>query len=352
VLFGGWLLLTGLILSYAQGIIHPYYAVVLAPPVGALVGMGTWVLWSRRAELLPRLALATAVAATAVWSFVLLGWSPDWYPALRWAILLGGLVAAVAVVALPRARGAVAAGIAGIGIAAVLAGPAAYSLDTASTPHAGAIPSAGPAVAGAFGPGGFAGGRGGFPGGRGGFPGAFPGGFPGGRGGFPGGFRSRFPGGFPGGPPGGATGFPGRIGRVPVGAGGLPGAGGAAGGLLNASTPGRQLIALLQADASRYSWVAATTGSNSASGYQLGSGEPVMAIGGFNGTDPTPSLAQFQRDVAQGRIHYYLSGGGFGFGPGGSTSSDASAIATWVAAHYAGRTVDRVTVYDLSGPTR
>jgi hypothetical protein len=137
-----------------------------------------------------------------------------------------------------------------------------------------------------------------------------------------------------------------------VGAGGLPGAGGAAGGLLNASTPGRQLIALLQADASRYSWVAATTGSNSASGYQLGSGEPVMAIGGFNGTDPTPSLAQFQRDVAQGRIHYYLSGGGFGFGPGGSTSSDASAIATWVAAHYAGRTVDRVTVYDLSGPTR
>ncbi len=135
LLFGGWLLLTGLIFSYAQGIIHPYYTVALAPAVGALVGMGAWTLWSRRTELFPRLALATAVVATVVWSFVLLGWSPDWYPALRWVVLFGGLVAAVAVVVLPRSRGVLAAGIAGLGITAVLAGPAAYSLDTASTPN-------------------------------------------------------------------------------------------------------------------------------------------------------------------------------------------------------------------------
>ncbi len=57
-----------------------------------------------------------------------------------------------------------------------------------------------------------------------------------------------------------------------------------------------------------------------------------MAIGGFNGTDPAPTLAQFQRYVAEGSIHYYMAGGG-GFGGGGggdSTSSDASAIASWV----------------------
>jgi hypothetical protein len=352
LLFGGWLLLTGLILSYAQGIIHPYYTVVLAPAIGALVGMGAWTLWSRRSELFPRLALATALAATVVWSFVLLGWSPDWYPALRWAVLVGGLVVAVAIVALPRARGVLAAGIAGFGIAAVLAGPAAYSLDTASTPHTGAIPSAGPAVASAFGPGGF--GPGGF--GRGGFPT--------GRFGFGGPASSRAGGGGTAGftPP--AGGFPAGAGGFPAGAGGFPagargftgrggGLGGGAGGLLNASTPGEQLVALLEADASRYSWVAATTGSNSASGYQLATGDPVMAIGGFNGTDPTPSLSQFEKYVAEGRIHYYVGGGGgFGGGPfgGGSTKSDASEIQSWVTSHFTSQKVDGVTVYNLTEP--
>jgi 4-amino-4-deoxy-L-arabinose transferase-like glycosyltransferase len=353
VLFGGWLVLTGLILSFAQGIIHPYYTVVLAPAVGALVGMGAWVLWDRRTELFPRLALAAAVVATVAWAFVLLGWSPHWYPALRWAILLGGLVAAAAVVGFPRARGLLAAGVAGLGITAVLAGPLAYAVDTASTPHSGAIPSAGPALTGVGGPGGL---PGGFAGGRPGFAGGFPGGFAGGA---PRGFTPPAGGGF------GAGGFPGGAGTFPGAAGGFgggsaraggAGAGGAGGGLLNASTPGRQLVALLEADASRYSWVAATTGANSAAGYQLATGEPVMAIGGFNGTDPAPSLAQFQRYVDQGRIHYYLGGGGRGFGgggfgAGGSTTSDASAIATWVSSHYTATTVDGVTVYDLAGPT-
>ena len=62
--------------------------------------------------------------------------------------------------------------------------------------------------------------------------------------------------------------------------------------------------------------MAATTGANSAAGYQLATDDPVMAIGGFNGTDPAPTLAQFERYVAEGRIHYYISGGG-GFGGGG-----------------------------------
>ena len=93
------------------------------------------------------------------------------------------------------------------------------------------------------------------------------------------------------------------------------GGGGAAGGLLNGSTPSKQLTALLSADASRYTWVAATTGSNSASGYQLATGDPVMAIGGFNGTDPAPTLAQFEKYVSEGKIHYYIGGGG-GFGGG------------------------------------
>ena len=41
LLWGGWLLLTGAVFSFAQGIIHPYYTVALAPAIGALVGIGS-----------------------------------------------------------------------------------------------------------------------------------------------------------------------------------------------------------------------------------------------------------------------------------------------------------------------
>ena len=361
LLFGGWLLLTGLILSYAQGIIHPYYTVVLAPAVGALAGMGSTYLWLRRVELVPRIALCAALLATAAWSFVLLGWSPTWYPALRWAILAAGILAVVGIAASPRARGALAAGIAGLGIAATIGGPAAYAIDTVSTAHSGSIPSAGPTVQGAgSGPGGgMPGGRGGVPGGGNGGPPTGAGGFPGGAGGFPGGAGGSTNGGgtvtVPKGivPPNGTklprsvtlpTGFAGGFG----GTRGARGAGGAS-GLLNASTPGKQLTALLRSNASRFTWVAATAGSNSASGYQLATGDPIMSIGGFNGTDPAPTLTQFQRYVATGSIHFYISGGGMGSGPSASSSTSySSAIATWVAAHYTAKTVDGVTVYDLT----
>jgi len=108
-------------------------------------------------------------------------------------------------------------------------------------------------------------------------------------------------------------------------------------------------------DASHYSWVAATTGSNQASGYQLATRDPVMAIGGFNGTDPAPTLAQFQKYVSEGRIHYYISGGGFGGGGfgaglGAKGASDASLISSWVSSHYTSETVDGATLYNLTVP--
>jgi hypothetical protein len=134
-----------------------------------------------------------------------------------------------------------------------------------------------------------------------------------------------------------------------VGAPGSFGAGrGGLGGLLDASTPSPQLVAALQANAGAYRWVAATTGSNNAAGLALASRESVMAIGGFNGTDPSPTLAEFQAYVAQGAIHYYVAGGdagGFRGAQGGSRES--AAIAQWVASTFSRTTIGRVTVYDL-----
>jgi hypothetical protein len=126
---------------------------------------------------------------------------------------------------------------------------------------------------------------------------------------------------------------------------------GAGSGFLNASTPGKGLVTLLEHDAGTYKWVAATVNSNSAAGYQLATDDPVMAIGGFNGTDPAPTLAQFETYVAHGDVHYFIaSGGGFGGGGlgGGGATTTASQITSWVESHYTARTVDGVVVYDLT----
>jgi hypothetical protein len=117
------------------------------------------------------------------------------------------------------------------------------------------------------------------------------------------------------------------------------------GGLLNSTTPSAELVALLKSDAASYTWVAAAVGSNNASGYQLATEEPVMAIGGFNGSDPSPTLAEFQAYVAAGEIHYFIGSGGFRSNGGSNASSE---IASWVAANYTATTVGGVTVYDLS----
>jgi hypothetical protein len=87
-----------------------------------------------------------------------------------------------------------------------------------------------------------------------------------------------------------------------------------------------------------------------AASYELASGgEPVMAIGGFNGNGGDLSLAQFIRYVRAGGIHYFIaSAGGGGGGPGGLGASTSSSIESWVASHYRSTTIGGVTVYDLS----
>jgi 4-amino-4-deoxy-L-arabinose transferase-like glycosyltransferase len=345
VLWGGWLVGTGLVFSLMQGIFHAYYTVALAPAVGAVAGIGSVLLWQRRRNPFAAATLAVAIAVTAWWSYHMLTWSPDFLPWLKWVVLVGGIAAAVGVLASTRLTARVAAVSAGVALGAVLAGPAAYAVQTASQPHTGSIPSAGPAVQGGFGgPGGGPGGGG--PGG-GGFRGQRGGGFPGG--GFPGGGFGGFPGGLaPGGTTQGGTTPGGTQGTAP---GGAPqGRRGGMGGLLNAATVSAEMKALLEENGSSYTWVAAAVGSQSASGYQLATGLPVMPIGGFNGSDPSPTLAQFQEYVRQGKIHYFIGGGGFGGGRGGQNggSNSSSQIAQWVADNFTAQTVGGVTVYDLS----
>ena len=79
------------------------------------------------------------------------------------------------------------------------------------------------------------------------------------------------------------------------------------GGLSGSTQVSSALIKLLEQDASKYKWIAATEGSQEAAPIELATGgDAVMAIGGFNGTDPAPTLAQFEAMVAKGEIHYYV----------------------------------------------
>jgi 4-amino-4-deoxy-L-arabinose transferase-like glycosyltransferase len=90
IVWGGWTLVTVLVLSFMEGIVHPYYAVALAPGIAALVAVGARELLRYRDRRWVRGVLAVASAGTAVWAFVLLGGSPQFLPWLRWGGAGGG----------------------------------------------------------------------------------------------------------------------------------------------------------------------------------------------------------------------------------------------------------------------
>ncbi|MYQ81060.1 MULTISPECIES: ArnT family glycosyltransferase [unclassified Streptomyces] len=369
--WGSSLLMTAAVFSFMAGIFHQYYTVALAPYLAALIGMGVTVLWEERARWWAGAALAATVAVTAYWAYVLLGRTPDYLPWLRTAVLVTGLVAAVGLLLAARLGRQLAFFAVVLGFAASLAGPAAYTVSTLNTGHQGSIVTAGPSSGGMGGMGGPGGGRGGGPGGGGG-------GMPPGQGGTnKQGTNQQGTGmGQPptGTPPGQGTGQGtgrnqaqpptqnggttqnggntqnGRRGTPP--AMGERGGAGGMGGLLNGASVGSEAKALLEKNADDYTWAAAAIGSQNAASYQLATEKPVMAIGGFNGSDPSPTLAQFKKYVEDGRIHYFVSGGGMGGGGmGGSGSGTASQISSWVEKNFKEVTAGSATFYDLTQPT-
>ncbi|GAB3365561.1 ArnT family glycosyltransferase [Amycolatopsis echigonensis] len=266
LVWGCWLFVTGLVFSFMSGTVHPYYAVQLAPAIAALVALSGHALWRGRAHPGPRMVLGGMIAATAVWDFILLDRTPDWLPALRWAIVvLGLLVSTVVVVGVPRVR-TVLIGLAAAIVLTLGVGTAGYAVETVSLPHSGSIPTSGPRTTAM-----------------------------GGRGGFGGGMDETS----------------GTLAQV-----------------LGGTTT---------------KWAAATTGSQSAASLELASGKSVMGIGGWDGSDPAPTLEQFKQYVAAGEVAYYVDGGRGG-GPGGGSND----ISEWVAANFTATTIGRETVYQLT----
>ena len=285
----------------------------LAPAIAALVGIGAVELW-RWVEIAPRVVLAVVLAGTVVWAFLLLN-QAGWQPWLAWTVLVLGFAGTAGLLGVHRLGRKGRAGVIAVAVVAALAAPAGWSIATAATPHTGAIPSSQPARR-THGRSRHAHGR-------------RP--------------RRRRPAGRPARdgrrrtrrrarrrwPPRAGRGF--HDGRQHP----------------RRPNPVGRADRFLQQDADAYTWAEATVGSNGAAGYQLASGEPVMALGGFNGTDPFPTLERFQQLVAEGRVHYFVGEAGRSNTQSGG-SDQAHRIGLWVEANFTPITIDGTSVYDLT----
>ena len=323
LLWGTWLVTTALVFSYMSGTVHSYYAVALAPAIAALVGAGVAELWHLRSRhWLGGAALAAGFVGTAVFGWQLLLRTPDFAPGVGLVAVVLAVVAAPALLlaSVPRLRdsfGRLAGAAAALGLCAVLLAPTAYAVSTVQTAYSSGDPHPGPGTMKTGVGGGGAG--------------------PSGSGGN--GSRPTFAGtAQTGGPPTAPTGSP-PTGTSVARSGGT--------GTGNASADSA-LVSYLVANQGSATWIVAATSAQEAGPLELATGLPVMAMGGFTGADPAPTLDQLQTYVAAGQLRYVLAGGGNG-GGSDATASDRTAWVTGACTlvDYGGSGTS--TLYDCAG---
>jgi 4-amino-4-deoxy-L-arabinose transferase-like glycosyltransferase len=239
VLWGTWALVVCVVLSFSAGTRHAYYTSLLAPAVATLAAAALVTLWrAARDSPIAATGLAFVIAATSGVSFAVLADAPAFVPWLRWVVLGCGAVAAAAILAphlhaASRRPATVTLALAAAAVAA-LAGPAAYSLATATRGHTGYDPIAGP----------------------------------------------------------------GPTQHTP-----------AAAGHLDELTPAQSVVALipyLQAHRGHARFLLAASDAKTADPISLATRQPVIAIGGFSGSDPAPTTEQLERLVNSGELRYVL----------------------------------------------
>jgi 4-amino-4-deoxy-L-arabinose transferase-like glycosyltransferase len=316
LMWGLWLLVHAAVFSLMSGIIHSYYAVVMAPAVGALVGGGVMALWAGRKRFSwAGVVLGVSILGSAVVAWLLLERTPDFFPGLGIALVVVAAILIPVLALRPQADRARAQLIAlALGVGVLLAAPAAYAADTMATAYSGGDAAAGPRATGTDG-------------GPGGLAGSALGGQP--------------PASMTGDGANGAS-----AGAQPNGAARLGGAGGGPGGPGASVDPAT--LDYLVANQGSARWIVAVSGANGAGQIELETGKAVMAMGGFSGSDNTPTVDQLKAYVASGELRFIVVGaGGGGGGPFGGSSS----VTDWVTSSCTA--VDQGTgstsLYDCSG---
>ena len=265
-----WLIIHIVIFSMTSGVIHPYYVVVMAPAVAALVGIGVPFLWGayvRRksyAWILPMLVGVTAVIVIIILSYA---------GTMTWLMWTVGILGAIGMIGLlvnlytPKRWLQNLAII--TSVAACMTAPVVYTLSTVNVTHTGSIPTAGPnsmAMQGSNN---------------------------------------------------------------------------------EKSQADSALVQYLLQNQNSATWLVAVDSANESAAIQLTSGQPVMAIGGFNGSDTPLTLEQFKQLVADGKLKYYAASS---HGHGGAPNGGNSEITNWIKKN--GKVVNYggsdVTLYELS----
>ncbi|MFD9508321.1 ArnT family glycosyltransferase [Streptomyces mirabilis] len=299
MLWGGWFVLHYLTFALAEGTFHPYYVTAMAPGIAALAGAGGVTLYRAFREGSAAKwgwVLPSAVAASAAWAIVLLqrvSGSGTLYTVAEIVVGVAGTAAVLGLLAGRFTRRDRLIGFAALAaVVALLAGPAAYSVSAATSATNGTNPTAGPSTGG---------GMGGMGGGRGGASGSSPTSGTGDR--------------SMGEPPSGG-------GSAPSGSDTRP-SGQMGGGGTQVSS---QMITYLKKHQDGATWLLAVATDQTASSIILESGQPVISMGGWSGSDNAMTLAKLKSLVKSGKLHYIIvsSDGGQG------TNSE---IATWVKAH-------------------
>lgn len=119
---------------------------------------------------------------------------------------------------------------------------------------------------------------------------------------------------------------------------------------VSSGTPGRgmgmdggdsstsQLAEYLLAHTTNETWILAVPSSMAGENLIIGTGKPVMSLGGFSGSDEILNVTTFQDYIREGKVRFVQTGGS---GGGGGMGGGNSGIFSWVSAH--------CTAVDLSG---
>ncbi|MDF0528668.1 glycosyltransferase family 39 protein [Tsukamurella sp. 8F] len=311
LLFGLWTVIDAVVLSEGKAVAHAYYSLAVLPGIVGLVAIGGAEAWRRRDDWYGRAGMALMIVAAGGWGVVLLARESSYAPALKWCVGVATVLAAAAALVPPDAyrRARVTTVLGGIGLVvavfAVFGATTSFTLTALVHPHTGGSPSV---------------------------------------------LSNR---GFGGGGIGGARGHSASAGRS--GSKKARDAAGSSGlaAWFGGSGDQKRIDAMLAGTNSE--WAAAVSGSSQAAQYELATERPVIAIGGFTGQDPAPTLAQFAGYVRDHQVSYLIArsqSSGRGFGPGGRGNATTDEVTSWVEKYFPSSTVDGQTVYDLRSPTQ
>ncbi|MFJ1809411.1 MULTISPECIES: ArnT family glycosyltransferase [unclassified Streptomyces] len=339
MLWGGWFVLHYLTFALAEGTFHPYYVTAMAPGIAALAGAGGVMLHhafrersaaagvpplERSREWGTGWMLPAAVAVSSVWAVVLLQRVSGSGTLYTVAEVVAGVAGAASVIGLLVARFTKRQRLVGVAalaaVVALLAGPAAYSASAAASATNGTNPTAGPST------GGMGGGGGQRPSGSSGGPGTDSGEAPSGSGAGQGTGEppSNSGGSARSGTSGSGTTESGTTESGTAGSGTADGRTG--GGMGGGTQVSSAMITYLKKNQDGATWLVAVATDQTASAIILESGEPVISMGGWSGSDDAMTLARLKSLVKAGTLHYIVVSDS---GQGSSNSE----ISTWVKAN-------------------